>query len=102
MPRTAPQTLSDHALAEAAECLRTLAHPTRLRMIQMLLRTDHTVGQLAEACGIVPHLASEHLRILRDRGFLKSRRRGREVYHVVIEDGLADILACIEKRFGSR
>ncbi len=38
------------ALAEAAECLRTLAHPHRLRMIQMLLQGDYTVGDLAEAC----------------------------------------------------
>jgi len=30
------------ALAEAAECLRTLAHPHRLRMVQMLFQGDHT------------------------------------------------------------
>ncbi len=40
------------ALAQAAECLKTLAHPHRLRMVQMLLQGRYTVGELAEACGI--------------------------------------------------
>ena len=34
-------------LEQAAECLKTLAHPHRLRMIQMLLRGRYTVGELA-------------------------------------------------------
>jgi hypothetical protein len=33
------------ALNEAAECLRTLAHPHRLRMVQMLLQGDFPVGR---------------------------------------------------------
>ena len=37
-------------MAQAAECLRTLAHPVRLRMVQMLLNDTHSVGELAEAC----------------------------------------------------
>ena len=34
-------------LNDAAECLRTLAHPHRLRMVQLLLRGRYTVGELA-------------------------------------------------------
>jgi hypothetical protein len=39
--------LSLKALADAAECLRTLAHPHRLRMVQMMLHGKYTVGELA-------------------------------------------------------
>ena len=49
-------------LREAAECLRTLAHPVRLRMVQLMLRGELTVGEIAEACEIPSHMASEHLR----------------------------------------
>lgn len=49
------------ALEQAAECLKILAHPHRLRIVQMLLRDRYTVGELAEACGIPSHMASEHL-----------------------------------------
>ena len=64
------------ALGQAAECLKTLAHPHRLRMVQMLLQGRYTVGALADACGIPSHMASEHLRLMQRCGFLTSRKRG--------------------------
>ena len=87
-------------LAEAAECLKTLAHPHRLRMVQMLLASEYTVGELAEACDIPSHMASEHLGKMKDRGLLSSERRGRRMYYRVAEDSLNSIMGCVEKRFG--
>lgn len=88
------------ALAAAAECLRILAHPHRLRMIQMLLQADHTVGELAEACHLPSAMASEHLRLMQRCGFLTSQKEGRKVFYRVAEPHLKDILQCIERRFG--
>src|SRR5437763_9184275 len=88
------------ALAQAAECLKTLAHPHRLRMVQMLLRGRYTVGELAEACGIPSHMASEHLRLMQRCGLLTSEKDGRKAYYRSAEPHLADILACVEARFG--
>jgi DNA-binding transcriptional ArsR family regulator len=96
---THPPLNSLESLEAAAECLRTLAHPHRLRVIQLLLRGEYNVGQLAEACGIQNHVMSEHLRLMRDRGFLGSERRGREIYYRIVEPGLQGIIACIERRF---
>lgn len=86
-------------LAEAAECLKTLAHPHRLRMVQMLLRGEHPVGELAEACDIPSHMASEHLGKMKDRGLLSAERRGRYIFYQVAEPHLANILTCVERRF---
>jgi len=88
------------ALGQAAECLRTLAHPHRLRMVQMLLQGQYTVGELAEACEIPSHMASEHLRLMQRCNFLSAEKEGRRVYYRVAEDHLASILSCIEARFG--
>jgi DNA-binding transcriptional ArsR family regulator len=88
------------ALGEAAECLKTLAHPHRLRMIQMLLQGDYTVGELAEACDLPSAMASEHLRLMQRCGFLASEKEGRKVYYRVAEPHLKNILKCIEDRFG--
>jgi ArsR family transcriptional regulator, zinc-responsive transcriptional repressor len=87
------------ALDEAAECLRTLAHPHRLRMVQMMLRGRYTVGELAEACGIQSHMASEHLRLMKHCGLLTGERDGRKTYYRVAEPNLANIMACVENRF---
>jgi ArsR family transcriptional regulator, zinc-responsive transcriptional repressor len=87
-------------LEQAAECLRTLAHPHRLRMIQMLLQGKFTVGELADACGLPSAMASEHLRLMQHCGFLKSEKEGRKVYYQVTESHLKRILSCVEERFG--
>lgn len=89
------------ALAEAAECLKTLAHPHRLKMVCMLLGDEYTVGDLAEACEIQSHMASAHLRIMKDRGLLASRRDGRRTYYRIADGGLAGIMNCVENRYGA-
>ncbi len=88
-------------LAEAAECLRLLAHPHRLRIVQMLLSGRYTVGELADACEIPSNMASGHLRLLQHAGLLMSERDGRKTYYDVAEPHLQDIMDCIEGRFGA-
>lgn len=88
------------ALGQAAECLRLLAHPHRLRMVQMLLQGEYSVGELAEACNLPTPMASEHLRLMQRCGFLTSEKQGRKVYYQVVEPHLKNILKCVEDRFG--
>lgn len=89
------------ALASAAECLRTLAHPHRLRMVQMLLHGRYNVGELAEACGIPSHMASEHLRLMQRCQFMVAERDGRKIFYRIVEPHLGNIMACIVSRFGN-
>lgn len=89
------------ALGQAAECLRTLAHPHRLRMVQMMLQGDFTVAELAEACDLPSAMASEHLRLMQRCGLLASERDGRRVFYRVSEPHLENIMRCIEERFGA-
>lgn len=86
----------------AASCLRTLAHAHRLHIVELLLSGEHTVGELAEACGVYSHVISGHLRILKDRGLLGAERRGREVYYNVAEPGLRGIMACVQGRYANQ
>lgn len=90
------------AWRSAAECLRTLAHPLRLKMIQILLEGQPvTVCELADLCELTQPQTSDHLRLMQRCGFLTSERKGREVYYQVCEPHLGRIMSCIEQRFGS-
>ncbi len=89
--------LKNEVLERAAECLRTIAHPVRLQIIQLLLQGNRPVGELAEACGIPSHMMSEHLRILKDRGMLSKERQGRKIFYRIAEPCLADIMKCVVK-----
>lgn len=99
-PRQAAK-LSPEALRQAAECLRALAHPHRLQAIQLLLAERHTVGELAEACGVASHQMSEHLRLMQRCGFLTATKVGRKAYYQVAEPHLEELLNCISRRFAA-
>ncbi|MEM6468867.1 MAG: metalloregulator ArsR/SmtB family transcription factor [Planctomycetota bacterium] len=87
------------SFAEAAECLKVLAHPVRLRIVQMLLHGRFTVGELAADSEIADNAMSDHLRLLQRCGFLTSEREGRKVYYAVAEPHLKKLMECIENRF---
>jgi ArsR family transcriptional regulator, zinc-responsive transcriptional repressor len=99
-PARSVKLTSLDGLAQAAECLKTLAHPHRLRIVQMLLAGRYTVGELAEACEIPSHMASEHLRLMQRCGLLDMEKEGRCAYYTIAEPHLASIMTCIESRFG--
>jgi DNA-binding transcriptional ArsR family regulator len=94
-----PALIDREGLDRAAGCLRTLAHPIRLRIVELLLTGEYTVGELAEACGAQNHVVSEHLGIMRDRGLLERERRGRRMYYSVAMPALNSIIDCMHAHF---
>jgi ArsR family transcriptional regulator, zinc-responsive transcriptional repressor len=89
-------------LGLATECLKTLAHPHRLRIVEMLLQNRYTVGELAEKCDIPSNIASGHLRLMQRCGFLAPEREGRHVYYQITDPCLGKFMACIRERFSGR
>ncbi len=84
---------------EAAECLRILSHPHRLQMVDAMRDQELSVGELAAVCGIQSHVASEHLKLLKSKGMISSRKEGRRVLYSIGDCALYSILDCIKKRY---
>ena len=82
-------------LRDAAECLKLLAHPVRLRIVDILMQGEFPVNQIAQLCQLPPHQTSEHLRLLQHHGLLISRRAGRIVYYAIADPRLPKLLDCI-------
>ncbi len=89
------ELLPMEVLEQAAECLRAIAHPHRLRMLELLLKGRYTVGELAEACEIPSNVASEHLRLLQRCGVLEREREGRRTYYRVAKRQIGRLLQCV-------
>ena len=89
----------ERGFAKAAECLKVLAHPHRLQMVEQIIRHKMTVGELAEECGLAQAVASGHLRLLQRCGLLRPEREGRSVTYVVADPCLKKIMACVVGRF---
>ena len=93
--------LDFEALSEAAECLRVLAHPSRLQIVQLLLTgKKYSVNEIAEACGLAQPSTSDHLKLMQRCGFLDNERDGRTIYYSIVEPHLKDLMSCIQGRFG--
>ncbi len=89
------------SLGEAAERRRALAHPHRLRMVQMLLQGEPAVVEVAETCERPSVMASEDLRLMQRCGFLTIEKEGRNLFRHVAEPHLKSIPKCIEDAYGT-
>ncbi|KAA0213843.1 MAG: ArsR family transcriptional regulator [Leptolyngbya sp. PLA3] len=99
-PAPLPSPLSPKAAEQAASCLRTIAHPERLRIIELLLDDRRrSVSEIAQALCVAQPAVSTHLRIMRDRGLIRPERQGRAVFYRVAEPHLCDVMLCVRSRF---
>lgn len=85
----------------AAETLRVLAHPLRLRMLRAMADSVRTVGSLAQQCEVQNHQASEHLRLMQRLGLVKSHRQGRFTYYRLDNEHLRQVLNRVEDWFAA-
>ena len=64
-----------------AAFFRTLGHPARVRILELLRDGELSVGALQEELGIDSSGTSQHLSALRRIGLVESRREGTSVYY---------------------
>ena len=84
-------------LEMAARVLRVLAHPHRLKMVELLEQGRKTVGQLAGMLDLAPSAVSQHLNQMRAHGILEVERQGREAYYHVVNPNARNVLECIRQ-----
>ena len=60
---------------------RAIAHPTRRRMLQLLVRGEMAAGELTNQFHHTRPVASMHLRVLHGSGLVRCRRQGRQMVY---------------------
>ena len=75
-----------------AEFFRTLGHPARIRILELLSERDHAVHELLGAIEIAPSNLSQQLAVLRRAGLVVQRREGAEVVYSVSVPEVRDLL----------
>lgn len=63
----------------------TFAHTTRMRIFCALQGDPKTVTEIAANAGVTITNASQHLRIMRDRGAVKAEKRAQCVYYHIAD-----------------
>jgi DNA-binding transcriptional ArsR family regulator len=85
--------LGEEEIAAAAEILRLMGEPSRLRILLVCLREPGPVGEIAARVGIPRSLVSHHLRLLRASRLLRSERNGKQVVYSLLDDRVRCIVA---------
>jgi DNA-binding transcriptional ArsR family regulator len=75
----------------AGQLLRALTAPIRLAVIDLLADHAYCVHELVDALDVPQPLVSQHLRVLRGAGLVRTRRRGREVVYELADKHVAHI-----------
>lgn len=75
-----------------AEFFKTLAHPARIRVLELLRNGERSVGELIPEVGLESSHLSQQLGVLRRANVLHSRKEGSTVLYSVTDPRIFELL----------
>ena len=92
--------LSASKLQGAAKILKTIAHPVKLEILEVLeaeepLDVSTICNRIGANCEI--SMMSHHLNKMKDNGILVSKKNGKQVYYRLADRNILSIFDCIAK-----
>jgi DNA-binding transcriptional ArsR family regulator len=75
--------LDDHTIHGLTEIFRVLGDPTRVRILDLLSRSELCVGDLSTQLGVSESAVSHQLRLLRNTRIVRARRQGRMIIYAL-------------------
>jgi DNA-binding transcriptional ArsR family regulator len=106
-PALPQHALSQHAMTQhamtqpiyklKAEFFKTLGHPARIRILELLADGERSVGELQPELGLESSHLSQQLAVLRRAGVVVARKQGSFVIYSIASADLADLLQLARK-----
>jgi DNA-binding transcriptional ArsR family regulator len=90
----AGEPIADELQTFKAQFFRALAHPTRIRMLEILVRGGRTVQELQEALTLDQPVVSQQLAVLRNQGIVSAQKEGSSARYTLrdpLVGGLLDL-----------
>jgi ArsR family transcriptional regulator len=80
-----------------AEFFKTLGHPARIRILELLAERDRFVSELLPEVGLEASNLSQQLAVLRRTGVVDARKEGNTVIYSIASSDIAELLAVARK-----
>ena len=80
-----------------AEFFKTLGHPARIRILELLAVSDHSVGELQAEVGLEASHMSQQLAVLRRAGVVVASKHGNSVIYSMASPDMAELMAVARK-----
>ena len=89
--------LQKQEMEKAAFILKSIAHPSRLAIIDILSKQPwQAVSEISDKLEMEQSLTSHHLNIMKMKGVLESRREGKNIKYKLKLTEVTQVLSCIE------
>jgi DNA-binding transcriptional ArsR family regulator len=75
---------------QAAIC-SVFANPKRILILWTIADQEKSVSEIASIVGTSLQSTSQHLRLMRERGILNSRREGQTIYYFIAQNEAAEM-----------
>ncbi|MFE6686215.1 ArsR/SmtB family transcription factor [Streptomyces sp. NPDC057743] len=75
-----------------AEFFKTLGHPVRIRVLELLSQREHAVAEMLPEVGVEPANLSQQLAVLRRMNLVTTRKEGSTVYYSLTSPQVAELL----------
>jgi DNA-binding transcriptional ArsR family regulator len=75
-----------------AEFFKTLGHPARIRILELLAEGEHSVGELMPKLGLESSHLSQQLAVLRRTGMVVARKQGNNVIYSIASKDMSELL----------
>lgn len=85
-----------------AQFFRALAHPTRIRLLEHLVRGGRTVQELQEALALSQPIVSQQLAVLRNQGIVSAHKEGLAVRYVLRDPLVGELLDLARRVFNNQ
>ncbi|MHB8275917.1 MAG: ArsR/SmtB family transcription factor [Dermatophilaceae bacterium] len=80
-----------------AEFFKTLGHPARIRILELLAEGEHSVTELMPELGLESSHLSQQLAVLRKAGMVVARKQGNNVIYSMASEDMAELLLLARK-----
>lgn len=93
---------SNQLQAFKAQFFRALAHPVRIRILEILVRGGRTVQELQEALGLEQPIVSQQLVVLRNQNIVTTQKEGVFVRYTVRDPLVGELLDVARRIFNNQ
>lgn len=76
---------------------KALGHPARVRILEVLVTGEHSVGELQPEVGLEASHLSQQLAVLRRAGLVATRKEGSTVIYTIRSPRVAQLLAAAKR-----
>lgn len=89
----------DQDIEQAAQAIKAMAHPLRLKILCLLGNQELSVQDIVENVGTTQSNISQHLAILRDKDVLATRKEANFVYYRINDPRTLKLVSLMREVF---